>query len=193
MSGQAVLSRFPIREQQVVALPQPEANPFWYNWFYLQRMVQRVSIDLGEGVLLTVVNLHLEAFDRPNRELQARLVADLLRQASGPLLVAGGDLNTVPPEAPLRKAFPDEPETDMDGESTIPTLRAAHPGLVDVHPSAAYAGPEPPLTFPSARPNRKLDYLFHDQAGLACESARVLDAGPPCSDHLPVAAVLRLR
>jgi len=82
----------------------------------------------------------------------------------------------------------------MDGEATIPLLRGARPGLQDVFPAELYAGAggQATLTFPAGQPNRKLDYLFVDHAGLLLQQAEVPAARPACSDHRPVLAVLRL-
>src|SRR5215467_8179763 len=47
VSGQAVLSRFPIEKQELLRFPKPPSNPFWYNWFYLNRIVQKVVLKNG--------------------------------------------------------------------------------------------------------------------------------------------------
>ena len=62
-SGQAVLSRFRLRQPTRHALPQPTNNGRLYNLFYLHRAVQGVFAELGGGVELHILNAHLEAFD----------------------------------------------------------------------------------------------------------------------------------
>ncbi|MDY0058706.1 MAG: endonuclease/exonuclease/phosphatase family protein [Myxococcota bacterium] len=198
LSGQAVLSRYPLRHHEVWPLPQPSANPWWYNEFYLTRVAQRVQVALGAAPTdaapaspareswATVVNLHLEAFDRDNREVQAGLVAEALaRLDPGGLLLVGGDFNTVPPEAPSRKAFADEPDTDMDGDLTLPRLRAARASLQDAF-TPTQAADSGSFTFPATAPNRQLDHLLYASTRYRLESATVLHPAPAPSDHLPI-------
>src|SRR4029434_2931140 len=70
VSGQAVLSRFPIEKQELFQFPKPSSNPFWYNWFYLNRIVQKLIVKWGDDTF-AVFNVHLEAFDSKTRLDQA--------------------------------------------------------------------------------------------------------------------------
>jgi len=185
-SGQVVLSRFPLSEDQHIRLDQPESNGTIYNQFYLHRHLTDVHAALGEGLRLRIVNAHLEAFDDANRIAQANRTLALLDQAD-PLTVLLGDMNCTPPEAKLRRAFPDEPETDMSTDNTIDLLRGI-PGMDEVVPKDVYAADERQwFTFPAHKPNRRLDYIFHG-AGLKLVSAEVPQMDAPPSDHLPVVA-----
>ena len=193
LSGQIVLSRFPLEDNRRYLLPQPAANPFVYNWFYLHRALQRVDVRLGPTRRLRLFNVHLEAFDVPNKERQAELLVDRVRAEATPHTVVLGDFNCVPPEAPLKHAFPDEPETDMRTDRTIATVRTLE-GFAEAveqgQPGAALAGLS---TFPAAAPNRRLDYMYVNTAGLAVTAARVAREAGPISDHLPIVADLRWR
>jgi hypothetical protein len=40
LSGQAISSTFPVRQHRKHTLSKPPENPFWYNRFYLDRVVQ---------------------------------------------------------------------------------------------------------------------------------------------------------
>lgn len=190
LSGQVVLSRFPLSGDQHIRLPQPEANGAIYNRFYLHRHLTDVTVTVGPDHRVRLVNAHLEAFDDTNRIQHARTATALLQDA-GPLSLLLGDMNCTPPEAKVRRAFEDEPETDMSRDNTIDLLRAI-PGMSEVVPTEVYAADERPwFTFPAHKPNRRLDYIFHGE-GLKLLSAEVPQMDTPPSDHLPVIARFEL-
>lgn len=91
LSGQAVLSRFPIQGQSAIRFEKPASNPFWYNWFYLDRIAQRVSLTVGDDTW-NVWNLHLEAFDPSAREQQFKQVIQAIRKDTR-AVIAAGDYN----------------------------------------------------------------------------------------------------
>ena len=192
-SGQATLSRFPLRDPRRHALPQPSGNGALYNRFYLHRAALQTTVDLGDSSL-RVLNVHTEAFDRQNCSDHAATLARIVLAGGStlPRTLLLGDFNSVPPEATLRHAFPDEPLTDMREDHVLDTLRRV-PGLRELVEPAAYAAAEADwFTFPAWEPNRRLDYLFYG-AALEAVEARVLRPTPAPSDHLPVFARLRLR
>lgn len=187
-SGQAILSRFPLRDASRQGLPQPAAASFLYRSFYLHRAVLQVDVEVGPGREMRVINTHLEAFDIQNKREQAAILAHALQDMKGGALLLG-DMNAVPTVATLRRGFPDEPETDMSDDDTLDRL-AGIPGLHEVVPTAVYqAGESAWFTFPAAAPNRRLDYIFHGDA-FRLVSARVGHLAEPPSDHLPVLAEL---
>jgi endonuclease/exonuclease/phosphatase family metal-dependent hydrolase len=189
-SGQAVLSRFPLSQPTRHSLPQPPANAWIYNRFYLHRALLEVSARLGPSRSIRIVNAHLEAFHPDNRQDHARSAAELL-SGGPPHTLFLGDMNCVPPEAKVRSAFEDEPETDMSGDATIAILRDTV-GLKEVVPSSVYEAHEQAWwTFPAHAPNRRLDYIFHGE-GLTLATARVPRMAAPPSDHLPVIATFRV-
>ena len=170
-----MLSRFPIVDQKRHGLAQPARNGRIFNRFYLHRCIQQVALDLGRGRTLSLLNVHLEAFDMANRRSQARAMARLMRRI-GDHGLALGDLNTVAPEAELRHAFEDEPETDFRGDDTMATLRQT--GWNEVGDQA--------LTFPANKPNRRLDHIF-SSPDLRTEGGGLMDeGGEPSSDHCPL-------
>ncbi|TNF23674.1 MAG: hypothetical protein EP329_26895 [Deltaproteobacteria bacterium] len=182
-SGQCVLSRWPIARATRYRQDKPANNPFWRNWFYLDRAIDHVVVTLGEREL-HVFNVHLEAFDAESRRTQAERLVELVGAEPSPLTVVLGDFNALPPDAPQRSGFPDEPDIDY-GDDTIARV-AATPGLTEV-----LLGDGGALTHPADTPNRRLDYIFH-RAGLTEDSARVLSEAPVWSDHLPVVARFRI-
>lgn len=187
-SGQATLSRFPLRDPRRLPLPQPPANAALYNRFYLHRAALQTFVDLGTRQL-RVLNVHTEAFDRQNCSDHASRLARIALAGGWhlPDTLLVGDLNSAPPEAALRHAFEDEPQTDMRQDAVISELRRV-PGLRELVSASDYAAHEADwFTFPAWAPNRRLDYAFYGSA-LTLQEARVLRPDPAPSDHLPLFA-----
>lgn len=193
-SGQAVLSRYPIREADRHALPQAPSGGALVRRFSLHRALLVVAIELRAGRVLTVVNAHLEAFDRRTRQAHADRVAAVLERA-GPDVLLLGDLNAVPPEASVQAGWIDEPTIDPRPDQTIARL-ASLDGIQPAISPEAYRDDEAHwFTYPASAPSRSLDYVFYGP-GLEVrhvEVPRVQVAGQPASDHLPVLATLQLR
>lgn len=183
LSGQAVLSRFPIMEAGRIVLPKPGNKPFFYNHFYLDRLIQTTRMKIGEQTLI-LINVHLEAYHVETREAQAKMVLEAYRTYKDdyPILLIG-DFNSVPPDAKQKNNFVDEPEADFIGDDTSrfflnePSLRAA------------YLSKNQGFTFPSDKPTRKLDYIFYSHERIQLIGTHLIPIDS--SDHLPV--VLRFR
>lgn len=175
LSGQAVLSRWPILSTERIVLPKPKSTPFFYNAFYLDRLIQGIKIKIG-GRDLIILNVHLDAIERETRENQAKRLLNIYHSYKDdyPVLLMG-DFNSIPPDAPQKKDFPDEPVTDFTNDRTIqffledPGLKAA-----DINT----------FTFPTDSPTRQLDYIFytHDKIQLIRVSVPNIDS----ADHLPM-------
>lgn len=186
-SGGAILSRYPLSDAEVVLFEKPGNNPFWYNLFYLFRYAQTARAILP-GRTVTLVNTHLEAFDRENREAQARELSAQIRPAArqGSVIV-GGDLNSVPPESTVKSGYEDEPESSHEDERTVSILRST-PGLADALSVESFLrAEEAAFTFPAHAPNRKLDFVFGSEDLEVLETRVVREAGT-ISDHLPIFA-----
>jgi len=175
LSGQAVLSRYPILSAKRVVLQKAATKPFYYNAFYLDRLVQVVKIKTGSKELI-ILNVHLEAFSKNTREKQVNVVLDIYRSYKNnyPVLVIG-DFNCVPPTAPKKNNFSDEPETDFTGDQTI-RFFLDEPGLEISSPER--------FTFPADKPNRKLDYIFYSRDKIDLIEAFIPESAG--SDHLPL-------
>ncbi len=201
-SGNAVLSRWPITAAVRHALPLKTDTSALERYFYLKRNVleTRVAVPgLGE---IAVVTTHAEAFSSDGtkkRHLEAfKAILDDL-SARGLRVIAGGDLNAIPPGSPLREGFPEdqgcsggrfEPDAYVGEETWLDDLYAAY--TPDVTPAAFAADPAPWFTFVGDERfplNRKLDHLFTNGSWVA-GSPRVLQGGGNIlrSDHVPVVA-----
>jgi endonuclease/exonuclease/phosphatase family metal-dependent hydrolase len=190
LSGQAVLSRFPVRGHERVELART-SRPYVTDRFYLDRLAQVVRLEVG-GRAVAVINVHLEAFEEATREAQAEEVRALYRRLTAeglPTLVIG-DFNSVLPAA--RPALPAGERRAFAGDSTMATLlqgTGLRPALVD-----STAGADSLRTYPADAPTRKIDHILYPPAALKRIGARVdCGAAPPPSDHCAVVARFRVR
>jgi len=187
ISGQAVLSRPPIRQHTRTVLSRPP-NPFFRDAFYLNRLAQTTVIDVG-GRPLAVINLHLEAYDVETREKQAREVLALynrLTAQSLPVLLIG-DFNSEVTGADDASAANSDRPTDETARLLLNEtgLRAVFPDTVEG---------TPPATFPADAPTRKIDYILYppEQFVPVDRTVRCGTPSPP-SDHCAVVASFRFR
>ncbi|MEM8615286.1 MAG: endonuclease/exonuclease/phosphatase family protein, partial [Cyanobacteria bacterium P01_H01_bin.105] len=94
VSGQAVLSRYPIAENQRTVLEKVASRPFFYNAVYLDRLAQVTKVTINDRSLV-VINVHLEAFDNPTRFSQTRAVREMAETyAQDYPVVLVGDFNS---------------------------------------------------------------------------------------------------
>ena len=179
LSGQAVLSRYPVRQHARNALPRPP-QPFYRDAFYLDRLVQVAVVDLG-GHPLVILNVHLEAFHGGTREEQARLVNDLYRRLAGkeiPALLLG-DFNSRLPRT--------------DSVSQDETMRLLLDGT-DLRPAVTIT-PEDTAhaTYPADAPTRRIDHIFYPPRFFEpVDTHRWCGAPNPPSDHCAVTATFHL-
>ncbi|MFO8099738.1 MAG: endonuclease/exonuclease/phosphatase family protein [Salinibacter sp.] len=173
LSGQAVLSRRPMRMHRRYVLPRPPL-PFYRDAFYLDRLAQATVVAFDDKPLV-VLNVHLEAYDAETRTAQARQVRalyDRVAQPGVPVLLLG-DFN----------AAIDAPE-----DSTMAVL-LDETNLRPARPDTASAG-----TFPADAPTRTIDHILYRSGPLTSASATV-HCGPqdaPPSDHCAVRASLTM-
>jgi endonuclease/exonuclease/phosphatase family metal-dependent hydrolase len=187
-SGGAILSRWRLSACWRDLFAKPTEQPFWYSQFYLFRYMQYCRVD-RPGVAMEIVNVHLEAFDRDTRMKQAQFLADRLSTMMSPMLILGGDMNSPPPEAEVKSGYPDEPETDHTGDTTIDTIRRIEGLRAAVENDDYRRHPEQYFTFPAHEPNRTLDHVFVGRGYRVLRAHVPSVAGDP-SDHLPVVVEL---
>ncbi|MEM7796965.1 MAG: endonuclease/exonuclease/phosphatase family protein [Cyanobacteria bacterium P01_C01_bin.118] len=169
VSGQAVLSRYPIAENQRIVLDKVKSRPFFYNAVYLDRLVQVTKVDVN-GRVLVVVNVHLEAFDNPTRFKQTRAVRSLAETYAKdhPVLLVG-DFNSA-----VNRPEEGKRSIEIFAESTV---------LTSAQPKDQWTSQ---LTFPSEPPEHKLDYLFYTPDTIELKETRVIPEVGTASDHLPL-------
>lgn len=197
-SGTAILSRWPLRKATRYALPLREDQSAIVQYFYLQRNILEATVDLGNDDV-KVIAIHAEAYsqDGTKKKHIEAFEQHLDDAAEEGMVIAGGDLNTLPPGTKKLKGFADSAceeefladdfseETDWldslyeDYESAIP--------LDDYQAdNAAYFSHS---TSKDDFWNRTLDYLFSNQTlanGRVLQNetggVRAMDA----SDHAPL-------
>lgn len=189
-TANCVLSKYPMVSHQRIIFDKPKSNPFWYNWGYLDRGAQKIEIRVGDRSL-TVVNLHLEAYEEEAREVQAQVLLDWIKDVQGPLVI-GGDFNAIPSGAPQVDNFADEPGISYATDTTLEIIKNGLKSYSQAIPDSTCRLYEALcLTFRADTPSRQLDHLF------ASGGARFLSGNTDfeardASDHLPIVGILEL-
>lgn len=176
-SGQAILSKYPVVESKRIVLEQPENAPFYYNAFYLDRLIQVTKINVNKNTPLILMNVHLEAFDQETREQQAQVVLDQYKKFKDkfPVLLIG-DFNMRPPYASEK----------ISDEATIQYF-LEEPGLKAAITKSMYlAGESDYFTYNTEKPYEQLDYIFYNSDKIHAVEAYVAQEAKQISDHLPV-------
>ncbi|MFO1519951.1 MAG: endonuclease/exonuclease/phosphatase family protein [bacterium] len=180
VSGQAVLSRFPLEKIETLKFEKPASNPFWYNWFYLDRIVEKVGVKIGEKTL-ALWNVHLEAFDAPTRLSQAERLARWIAENPSPLKLAAGDFNSV---SIHRDDLEEGQKKELEDTGASIYLISEKTGLKN-------AETFPPFyTMPSWDPIKKIDHILYDEKVMNLLRVDTLK-GLKASDHLPVWAAFK--
>lgn len=157
LSGQAILSRYPIRQNVRRVLSRPSLH-FWRDAIYPERPIQIAALDIG-GWPLLIMNAHLDASHVETREEQARTVNRLyhrLAQRGFPIILLGS-FNAEMPSA-RSSAFgegdarsdDDTMELLLDGTNLQPALSSE---------SARVTG-QSVGTYPATNPTETRDYIF---------------------------------
>jgi endonuclease/exonuclease/phosphatase family metal-dependent hydrolase len=176
VSGQAVLSRYPLTHQNIEVFSRPEDNPFWYNWFYLDRVIQSLTVQVGPAPI-QIINTHLEAFSEKNKGRQIARLGEFIQQLpTGPKIVAG-DFNLI-----------------WSGTGDLEEDPAVHHALLEKFIETTglqlAGGDRPELSFPSWRPHKQIDLIFYSPS-FRLEEKHTLGQ-VPASDHLPVWVRLKI-
>ncbi len=204
-SGNATLSKWPLKNPTRYALPLREDQDPVTRYFYLKRNILIADVELGERSL-TVLNTHLAAFAPAiTREKQLKIVTDLvdsLRESNTPFLI-GGDFNVIPPMATKRHNFEDILcGGDFDAGDFRQYERAMEPFYNKLTPAVTEAQLQNfeklHFTHSAHRDffwNRKVDYLFMsegikvDGSGSThqCTASGGMET-MSLSDHAPISA-----
>ncbi len=201
VSGQAVLSRFPISEHRRIVLAPAEDAPIYEQGTFLARVATRFYIDRLAQVSLidverpiAIVNVHLEAFDAETRERQAEQLIEIYRElpAEYPVFLIG-DFNSVMPAAKHAGRL-DAASLERFRQDTSLERLLAGTGLTGALPESAYATRDrSTFTFSSADPHVTIDHILFESGEVDLIDAFVVDVDGPPSDHRPVVARFLLR
>lgn len=165
ISGQAVLSKYTIVNQERVELLRNNKNPFYYDSFYLDRLAQIVKIIINDKTLV-LINVHLEAYDRETRAKQMQKIKSLyIKYYMDFPTILLGDFNS---------------DTNVSDASIGLLLKLPHMGC------AAFDPVKPANTFSSELPTKRLDYIFYNDNFIHEVKGMVLHQFDKASDHLPL-------
>lgn len=183
LSGQAVLSKMQIVMNRFVVLEKPVNAPFYYNQFYLERLIQ-ISKILVNGEPVILMNIHLEAFDLETRQLHAAHVLSVFEEYAKefPVLLVG-DFNAIPSFV----SSSDEAESTMSIFINHPLLDMA------ISEEQYWQNDNKYFTFDSEKPTKKIDYIFFTKNSIEKIASGVAREAGDISDHLPVWMSFRLR
>lgn len=176
LSGQALLSKIQLVSNDLTVFDKPINAPFYYKAFYIDRVMQVNKVQIGSDTLI-VMNVHLEAFDRETRELQAEKVLVEFNQWSDDYpVILMGDFNSRPPFA----------TEILEQENTI-KIFFDNPLIGEAISKERYLQNESQFfTFDTADPYERLDYIFYNKNKILKIDSDVLREAKDISDHLPV-------
>ncbi|HPF52835.1 MAG TPA: endonuclease/exonuclease/phosphatase family protein [Draconibacterium sp.] len=173
LSGQSIMSMWELQEPMREVLEQVASNPFYYNAYYLDRLLVSTVVKHPVQDFL-LLNLHTEAFDTLTRNKQLTFVYERIKaeKTRQPLIIAG-DFNA----------------TSESGEPGLQLfLQDSTLGCIAFHPN------EPNYyTFSSENPEERIDYIFYTKKDFEEISGRVMTEYGEISDHLPVMGKLKFR
>lgn len=172
VSGQSILSKYKLFDHERIVLERVADAPFYRDAFYLDRLAQVVKTTL-ENKTIVIINVHLEAFDKPTRVKQCYYVLNLFKKYSKqyPTFLLG-DFNS---EA-------------RDSEAIIQQLFNL-PWIGN----AVFDKNDITNTFNSKNPTKRIDYIFYTKKSIEYLNGKVFNDFGEISDHLPVYMEFKLK
>lgn len=157
--GVAILSRYPVTQSNVYPLPTREGSGGE------PRVLATTFIQLPGAKQIVFACTHLDAqADSVNRQLQINAIADILKETSLPIILAG-DFNATP------------------GSQVIEVL--------DKHLTRTCDPCQ--FTIPVDRPDKTIDFIAFSPGGKFKVKQHIVITERYASDHLPVFAELEIR
>lgn len=172
LSGQSIISKYPLKNHERIVLPRVADAPFYRNAFYLERLAQVVKVVLNDKEIM-LIHVHLEAFDTETRVQQFQDVLEMfdeIRKEHPTILL--GDFNAVAQNenAVIQQLF------TMDGIG-----------------NAAFNAQNIENTFDTKNPKERIDYIFYTEKDFNYISGKVLPSFGQASDHFPVVMEFSLK
>ena len=172
VSGQSIISKYPLKEQQRIVLQRVADAPFYRDAFYLERLAQAVKVVLN-GKEVVVINIHLEAYEKETRAKQFEEVLAIFNQYKEiyPTILLG-DFNARARDenAVVQKIF---------------AMKAIGSAASDMNNLGN--------TFNSKDPSKRIDYIFYTKNSIEYISGKVLNQFGQASDHLPLEMKFRIK
>jgi len=184
-AGQALFSKYPIKQTGALRFEKPKRQSWIYSLFYLDRLVQWAKIEISETQSISIANVHLEAWDQTARAEQAQKMLDRLLIENVEILV--GDLNTVPDISLKKSGFIDSKKDNYEQDPTY--ARITHLYKDSLHTTDVEVDAKT-WTYPSNQPTRRLDFIGAIKA-LRVAGVQVSN-DTVASDHRPIIAEIGL-
>jgi len=159
---QAIFSKFPLSSPHTLEFRKPKSNTAIYNFFYINRLSQFVTVKISENRTFKLCNIHFDAYHSDEREDQAKQTIQEITEED---VVFCGDFN-------CKTNSEEETLSGFTSNGFNEVLSAKHIP-----------------TFPSCDPKERLDYIFCSK-GITVNHANVLKKDSTSSDHFPVTANL---
>ena len=172
VSGQSIISKYYLKEQERVVLQRVAETPYYRDAFYLDRLAQVVKVVLDKQEVI-VINVHLEAFEKETRVRQFNRVLAIFNsyKKDYPTILLG-DFNS----------------RAKDSDAIIQKIIA----MEDVG-NAAFNLDLLENTFDTKAPFQRIDYIFYTKKSIKYVSGRVLNDFGQASDHFPVFMEFKLK
>ena len=171
-SGQSILSKYKIIDQERIELERNNTNPFYYDAFYIDRLAQIVKIKIQKETVV-LINVHLEAYHQETRLKQTKKIKEIYSRFSSkfPTILLG------------------------DFNSDIRYENASINSLIDLPNTgnAVFNKNKMQNTFNSEEPKERLDYIFYNTDFIKFIDGRVLTEFKQASDHLPLIMNFKLK
>lgn len=208
-SGNAILSKHPLRAGTRIALALRKDQSGLERYFYLRRNLLRTELELPGGSAVALVAVHTEAYSKDGTKLAhiERFKQELDAFAdTGQLVVGAGDLNTLPPGSAQVSGFDDSACTEEyeadDYSRETEWLQPLYDRYAPETPLGDYQADNARFFSHTTRRdsfwNRKLDYIFTNGRFTPGSSLTHQDessggmATLPLSDHAPLSVILEL-
>ena len=172
VSGQSVISKYPLKEHQRIVLERVADAPFYRDALYLERLAQVVKVTLNEKDIV-LINVHLEAFDKNTRKKQLKEVLTIFKTYKDKFpTILLGDFNS----------------RARDNNAVIQEIFS-----MDDVGNAGFDEKNPSNTFNSKNPHKRIDYIFYTKNSIDYVSGKVLTQFGEASDHLPVLMQFKIK
>jgi endonuclease/exonuclease/phosphatase family metal-dependent hydrolase len=177
LSGQSILSKYEITQQDRLELKRNATNPFYYDAFYLDRLAQTVKINITKSnqknQTLVIINVHTEAFHQETRIEQIEKIIHLFQtfKKEYPTILLG-DFNS---------------DVNYENAGIELLLNLPKTGC------AAFERKNASNTFDSEKPSERLDYIFYNTDFIEYVHGEVLSEFNQASDHLPLLMKFKLK
>jgi len=192
-SGQATFGRRKVLKQKIVQLKGPENYSIIYKAFYIERLIQKCEYIIN-GKKFYIFNVHLEAWDGPTREKQAKTLLKHYNMVKNYPVIIVGDFNVTPSYATVKNNFPGDSYgvVDYRGEKTIDIILKEKTLRTAITKKQYLKNEKKYMTYTSVNPHMRIDFIFYNSS-IKVLKAFVVEKDVSGSDHRPVFMKFRFK